>query len=105
MGSYLVFVLGELGGTSLPPTAHPVMAATVKTIANITAESRRERVQSSMIVCFPVVVSCDKQIIDTTVEIWSLDVGGTLGGAMRGDATNVPEATGVAVPIEPWASR
>jgi len=58
-----------------------------------------------MMVCSPVVVRSNEQVVDATVEVWALDVGGTVGGTIRGHATDVSEAAGVAVFVEPGAAR
>ena len=58
-----------------------------------------------MMVCSPVVVRSNEQVVDATVEVWSLNVGGTVGGSVRGYAADVPETSGVAVFVEPGAAR
>merc|ERR1712147_237037 len=81
------------------------MAIPAKTNAISTAKRRRGRIQLSMMVCSPVVVRSNEQVVDATVEVWSLNVGGTVGGSVRGYAADVPETSGVAVFVEPGAAR
>lgn len=104
VGSYPVFLVAELGGDSPPPPVQPVMAVTAKAAATSTTGSQRGRIRLSMVACSPIVVGGDEQVVDATVEVWALNVGGTAGGSIRGDTADVSEAAGVAVLVEPWAA-